>query len=64
MGNPPAKPKVTPGATAAAPPPTGCCDISLPDGTGQQFEHITEEDCRQRGIALGGAVAWVPGECA
>ena len=61
---PPANANVSPAPAAAAPPPTGCCDITFPDGTGQQFEHITEEECRQKAIALRGAAAWVPGECA
>jgi len=65
MSKPPASATVTSGTATAAPEPTGCCIIKLPGGAGgQRFEHITEEDCRQRTMALGGAYEWDKGECA
>jgi hypothetical protein len=64
MSKSPAGATAKSGTTTAAPAPTGCCTIAFDDGTGQQFEHITEEECRQKALALGGAAAWVPGNCA
>lgn len=64
MAQPPAAATVAAGANANAAAPTGCCNITFDDGTGQQFEHITEEDCRQRAMNLRGAAQWVQGECA
>ena len=64
MSKPPASAKVTSVPATAAPAPTGCCNITLDDGTGQQFEHITEEECRQKAMALDAAAQWVAGDCA
>lgn len=52
------------GATTPAAPPTGCCNITFDNGTGQQFEHITEDECRKKGEELGGAAQWIAGDCA
>jgi hypothetical protein len=64
MTKPPAKAAARTGTQAAAPEPTGCCDIVFDNGTGERFEHITEEACRQKGITLRGAAHWVAGDCA
>jgi hypothetical protein len=62
MGKPPPA-NAAPGIPAAASPPTGCCIITYPDGSGEQWEHITAAECQQKGATLGGAVEWVPGDC-
>ena len=64
MSKSPENARATPRRTTAAEAPTGCCNITFDDGTGQQFEHITEEECRQRAMSLGAAAQWVAGDCA
>jgi hypothetical protein len=64
MSEPPTSTAGVSGPTATAPPPTGCCNITFDDGTGQQFENITEEACRQKASDLGGSAQWVAGDCA
>jgi len=64
MSKPPVTAKAGSHVQAAAAAPTGCCNVLLDDGSGQQFEHITEDECKQKAIALGGTAQWVPGDCA
>ncbi len=51
-------------ATVSAQATTGCCNVTFADGTGEQYENMTEDDCRQKAADLGGAAQWVAGECA
>lgn len=61
MGKRPARAEIK--ATTATTTLTGCCNVTFDDGTGQQFEHLTENECRQKALDLGGAAQWVAGEC-